>query len=140
MRSLVYKNMGGLQFAQDADGNWGYKAGGADTVHPFKSDPVLIETHIQTNTTLSTSLDINRVGEYKYLILIITLSKAPETSFSNLQKECFVANDDAELLGEIGAYGTNSTRHFVRLYKIPIVGDSITITGKWWSYGYFGVS
>ena len=29
--------MGGLSFGQDADGNWGYKAGGADTVVPFKN-------------------------------------------------------------------------------------------------------
>lgn len=32
-------NLGGLSFGQDADGNWGYKAGGADTVTPFKGDP-----------------------------------------------------------------------------------------------------
>lgn len=31
--------LGGLSFGQDADGNWGYKAGGADTVTPFKGDP-----------------------------------------------------------------------------------------------------
>ena len=30
-------DLGGLVFAQDADGNWGYKAGGADTVIPFKN-------------------------------------------------------------------------------------------------------
>lgn len=28
--------MGGLSFGQDADGNWGYKVGGADSVTPFK--------------------------------------------------------------------------------------------------------
>lgn len=32
-------DLGGLSFGQDADGNWGYKAGGADTVTPFKGDP-----------------------------------------------------------------------------------------------------
>jgi hypothetical protein len=32
-------DLGGLAFAQDADGNWGYKTGGADTVIPFKGDP-----------------------------------------------------------------------------------------------------
>ena len=32
-------NLGGLSFGQDADGNWGYKTGGADTVIPFKGDP-----------------------------------------------------------------------------------------------------
>lgn len=30
-------DLGGLSFGQDSDGNWGYKIGGADTVHPFKS-------------------------------------------------------------------------------------------------------
>ena len=30
-------DLGGLSFGQDADGNWGYKAGGADTVIPFKN-------------------------------------------------------------------------------------------------------
>ena len=29
------KNLGDLTFAQDADGNWGYKVGGADPVIPF---------------------------------------------------------------------------------------------------------
>ena len=30
-------DLGGLSFGQDSNGNWGYKVGGADTVHPFKS-------------------------------------------------------------------------------------------------------
>ena len=30
------ENFGGLTFSQDADGNWGYKVGGADPVIPFK--------------------------------------------------------------------------------------------------------
>lgn len=33
------RDLGGLSFGQDADGNWGYKTGGADTVIPFKGDP-----------------------------------------------------------------------------------------------------
>lgn len=32
-------DLGGLSFGQDADGNWGYKIGGADTVVPFSSAP-----------------------------------------------------------------------------------------------------
>lgn len=31
------RDLGGIAFAQDADGNWGYKIGGADPVIPFKS-------------------------------------------------------------------------------------------------------
>ena len=30
------RDLGGLSFGQDADGNWGYKVGGADSVTPFK--------------------------------------------------------------------------------------------------------
>lgn len=33
-------DLGGLSFCQDADGNWGYKIGGADPVVPFKSSKV----------------------------------------------------------------------------------------------------
>lgn len=35
------KNLGGLQFAQDAEGNWGYKPSGADTVIPFSNSTLL---------------------------------------------------------------------------------------------------
>ena len=31
------RDLGGLPFGQDTDGNWGYKTGGADTVIPFKN-------------------------------------------------------------------------------------------------------
>lgn len=34
---VLSRDLGGLSFGQDADGNWGYKAGGADTVVPFKN-------------------------------------------------------------------------------------------------------
>ena len=34
----LIRDLGGLSFGQDADGNWGYKIGGADTVVPFKGE------------------------------------------------------------------------------------------------------
>lgn len=34
---VLSSDLGGLSFGQDDDGNWGYKAGGADTVIPFKN-------------------------------------------------------------------------------------------------------
>lgn len=39
------KNLGDLTFAQDADGNWGYKVGGADPVIPFGGNlkPLVLE-------------------------------------------------------------------------------------------------
>lgn len=46
-------NMGGLTFAQDANGNWGYKVAGADTVTPFKQ---------QIRSVTVSSKEIIRVG------------------------------------------------------------------------------
>ena len=34
--TALHNRLGGLEFAQDAEGNWGYKPAGADTVTPFK--------------------------------------------------------------------------------------------------------
>ncbi len=34
--TALHNRLGGLEFAQDAVGNWGYKPAGADTVTPFK--------------------------------------------------------------------------------------------------------
>lgn len=34
--NMVNSNLGGLSFAQDANGNWGYRKPGADSVLPFK--------------------------------------------------------------------------------------------------------
>lgn len=38
MMKMLNGNLGGLTFGQDEEGNWGYKIGGADTVHPFNSN------------------------------------------------------------------------------------------------------
>lgn len=37
---VLSRDLGGLSFGQDANGNWGYKIGGADPVVPFKSSKV----------------------------------------------------------------------------------------------------
>lgn len=39
--SALNNSLGGLEFAQDAEGNWGYKPAGADTVTPFKKEAKL---------------------------------------------------------------------------------------------------
>ena len=43
-------DLGGLSFGQDADGNWGYKIGGADTVIPFSSGVKGLEVFSVTAT------------------------------------------------------------------------------------------
>lgn len=58
--------MGGLAFAQDADGNWGYKAGGADTVIPFKTEPLVYDFSDGT-FNLSDSSKPYYVKDYKKL-------------------------------------------------------------------------
>ncbi|MFR6050568.1 MAG: hypothetical protein ACLUIL_05670 [Gallintestinimicrobium sp.] len=35
---VLSRDLGGLAFAQDANGNWGFKIGGADPVIPFKGE------------------------------------------------------------------------------------------------------
>lgn len=43
----VYSSLGGLSFAKDADGNWGYKVG-ADAVVPFsKKCPYIVDSTIE---------------------------------------------------------------------------------------------
>lgn len=39
--TALNNSLGGLEFAQDAEGNWGYKPAGADTVTPFKKETKL---------------------------------------------------------------------------------------------------
>lgn len=42
--SALNNSLGGLEFAQDAEGNWGYKPAGADTVTPFRNGAMMIGT------------------------------------------------------------------------------------------------
>lgn len=60
------RDLGGLAFAQDADGNWGYKAGGADTVIPFKTEPLVYDFSDGT-FNLSDSSKPYYVKDYKKL-------------------------------------------------------------------------
>lgn len=60
------RDLGGLAFAQDADGNWGYKAGGADTVTPFKTEPFVYDFSDGT-FNLSDSSKPYYVKDYKKL-------------------------------------------------------------------------
>lgn len=39
--SALNNSLGGLEFAQDAEGNWGYKPAGADTVTPFRNGGII---------------------------------------------------------------------------------------------------
>ena len=45
---VLSRDLGGLSFGQDTDGNWGYKIGGADPVIPFNHFSVL-EVPLESN-------------------------------------------------------------------------------------------
>ena len=49
---FLNSSLNGLSFAQDADGNWGYKVG-ADSVVPFKSGRILAHKGISSNNKIS---------------------------------------------------------------------------------------
>lgn len=81
---------GGLTFAQDADGNWGYKVGGADPVIPFKSGTLLTEASgnekvdsfsksFAAQSSASYTSTINSVGLY----FVIAHTEADTTSTSS---------------------------------------------------------
>lgn len=60
------RDLGGLEFAQDATGNWGYKIGGADPVIPFKTEPFVYDFSDGT-FNLSDSSKPYYVKDYKKL-------------------------------------------------------------------------
>lgn len=60
------RNLGGLSFAQDSEGNWGYKIGGADPVIPFKTEPLVYDFSDGT-FNLSDSSKPYYVKDYKKL-------------------------------------------------------------------------
>lgn len=60
------RNLDGLSFAQDAEGNWGYKIGGADPVIPFKTEPFVYDFSDGT-FNLSDSSKPYYVKDYKKL-------------------------------------------------------------------------
>lgn len=63
---VLNRDLGGLSFGQDADGNWGYKIGGADTVTPFKTEPFVYDFSDGT-FNLSDSSKPYYVKDYKKL-------------------------------------------------------------------------
>lgn len=72
--SELNNSLGGLQFLQDAEGNWGYKPSGADTVIPFKGDIKPTEiTMLRANNHYGTaSIEIDLDAQYMIFASMIT--------------------------------------------------------------------
>ena len=66
---VLSRDLGGLAFAQDADGNWGYKAGGADTVIPFKQDMKSVTVSSKEIIKIGSSKTYN-INGYPHLVII----------------------------------------------------------------------
>lgn len=99
---VLSSDLGGLVFAQDADGNWGYKAGGADTVTPFKSAPNFDYEHNISIPYIVAAGNPNvlhyytmteKDAEYSYLALFaVTAGSVVSIELSGASGPSFVCN------------------------------------------------
>lgn len=95
-------NLGGLSFGQDADGNWGYKIGGADTVVPFKGEPDFDYEHNISIPYIVVAGNPNvlhyytmteKDAEYSYLALFaVTAGSVVSIELSGASGPSFVCN------------------------------------------------
>lgn len=96
------RDLGGLSFGQDAEGNWGYKAGGADTVTPFKGAPDFDYEHNISIPYIVVAGNPNvlhyytmteKDAEYSYLALFaVTAGSVVSIELSGASGPSFVCN------------------------------------------------
>lgn len=95
-------NLGGLSFGQDADGNWGFRIGGADPVVPFKGEPDFDYEHnisipyivVAGNpNVLNYYTMTEKDAEYSYLALFaVTAGSVVSIELSGASGPSFVCN------------------------------------------------
>ncbi len=95
-------NLGGLSFGQDADGNWGFKIGGADPVVPFKGEPDFDYEHNISIPYIVAAGNPNvlhyytmteKDAEYSYLALFaVTAGSVVSIELSGASGPSFVCN------------------------------------------------
>ncbi len=95
-------NLGGLSFGQDADGNWGFKIGGADPVVPFKGEPDFDYEHNISIPYIVVAGNPNvlhyytmteKDAEYSYLALFaVTAGSVVSIELSGASGPSFVCN------------------------------------------------
>ena len=96
------RDLGGLSFGQDADGNWGYKIGGADPVVPFKGEPDFDYEHNISIPYIVVAGNPNvlhyytmteKDAEYSYLALFaVTAGSVVSIELSGASGPSFVCN------------------------------------------------
>ena len=95
-------NLGGLSFGQNADGNWGFKIGGADPVIPFKGEPDFDYEHNISIPYIVVAGNPNvlhyytmteKDAEYSYLALFaVTAGSVVSIELSGASGPSFVCN------------------------------------------------
>ena len=95
-------NLGGLSFGQDADGNWGFKIGGADPVVHFKGEPDFDYEHNISIPYIVVAGNPNvlhyytmteKDAEYSYLALFaVTAGSVVSIELSGASGPSFVCN------------------------------------------------
>nr|DAF29492.1 MAG TPA: hypothetical protein [Caudoviricetes sp.] len=113
------RDLGGLSFGQDANGNWGYKIGGADPVIPFKPDLQSVDVSYKDIIKAGSSKNYN-VKEHPHLIII---QASTGTSAGTEESNNWLAYSD-------GTYGMQFllTRGNRAPIDIHVVDGLITIT------------
>lgn len=116
---VLSRDLGGLSFGQDANGNWGYKIGGADPVIPFKPDLQSVDVSYKDIIKAGSSKNYN-VKEHPHLIII---QASTGTSAGTEESNNWLAYSD-------GTYGMEFllTRGNGAPIDIHVVDGLITIT------------
>lgn len=103
--------MGGLSFAQDENGKWGYKVG-ADAVIPFKDAANVSVIYDSGSITRNTTKTYTFTDDYDLILIIFILG------------EITVTTTEAEKLLE---YSSGSQLPNVHLYKNIKANDLISV-------------
>lgn len=125
----VNSSLGGLSFAQDAKGKWGYKVG-ADAVIPFKSGANIIKTLVHGQNQAQTYTFTDNCDSA--LVLTANVDDAGNHAPS-------VKVSSGTVSRNVFSYCQNSSRYLnYAIYKLSNIpkGGTITITVG----GYLGIS
>ena len=134
--SKLNSSLNGLSFAQDADGNWGYKVG-ADAVIPFKSGfdlekSVLVFQNLSQNTSgqqVTNSYRTTSMYKTQYIAILIGMSTDPN---SNQVLSMSAGKIAKQFFSEAGSYTS------VGIYLIDVpVNTTISFNTRYRAHGAF---
>lgn len=129
---MLNGNLGGLTFAQDAEGNWGYKPSGADAVIPFKS-AVLSGANIYNQLWASggngSHLNVTRYTfEEDYSSVFVVQSSSGIMGYGGEAGIAYGGEGTVtSLFSKRQSIGTDSSQSYYVIYiENPKAGDTLT--------------